>query len=231
MVSKPTCASLACSRSGVDFVAETIARRATTSVDFAEQGRRSHPVAIFLQLRAIIFHLASREQVRLNAQNVEHVGDEHLLPGVALSGNGAIAANVLQRPIEAAHVLDVATRLQVDEGLLRPHQVVRAAAVKQTTAGFACTPAATALKFSPASGASEMVSSTTQTSEHDASLSSCPLPLAEESTSFAEVDDLFDFFSLRDLLSQRGRPPADLPQPPLVSSSSESLRSGHSKER
>ncbi|CAI7864434.1 unnamed protein product [Closterium sp. NIES-53] len=31
----------------------------------------------------------------------------------------------------AAHVLDFAVRLQVDEGLLRPHQVVRAAAVEQ----------------------------------------------------------------------------------------------------
>ncbi|CAI7738413.1 unnamed protein product [Closterium sp. NIES-54] len=45
MVSMPTCASLACSRSAVDFVAVTIARRATTTVvgvvDFAEQGHRS----------------------------------------------------------------------------------------------------------------------------------------------------------------------------------------------
>ncbi|CAI7814477.1 unnamed protein product [Closterium sp. NIES-54] len=71
----------------------------------------------------------------------------------------------------------------------------------------------------------------TPTSENDTSLSSCPLLPAEESASFAEVDDLVDCFSLRDwFLPQRGRRLPDFSRPPLASSS-ESLRSGHSKER
>ncbi|CAI5968603.1 unnamed protein product [Closterium sp. NIES-64] len=101
----------------------------------------------------------------------------------------------------------------------------------RTTAGFACTTAATAWKSSPASGTREMVGSTTPTSEHNAVLSSPPLPPATESASFAEVDVLVDCFSLRGWFPpRRGRRLPDLPRPPL-SSSSESLRSGHSKER
>ncbi|CAI7894863.1 unnamed protein product [Closterium sp. NIES-54] len=101
----------------------------------------------------------------------------------------------------------------------------------RTTVRLACMAAATARKFSPAYGAGETVGSTTPTSEHDASPSPRPLPLEEKSASFAKVNDLVDCFSLRGFISQRGRRPADLSWPPLVSSSLESLWSGHSKER
>ncbi|CAI7843258.1 unnamed protein product [Closterium sp. NIES-53] len=70
-----------------------------------------HPVAVLLQLHAVLLQLTGRKQVRSHAWDIEHVGDEHLPPGLPLQSTSAAALDVLQRPIEAAHVLDVAAQL------------------------------------------------------------------------------------------------------------------------
>ncbi|CAI7841382.1 unnamed protein product, partial [Closterium sp. NIES-54] len=126
IVSTPTCASLACNCSGVDFVAETIVRRATTSVD----GDR-YLVAVALQLHSALLQLANRWQVCLYAWNVEHVGDEDPLPDLPLQSDGSATLDRLQRPVESTHVLHAIARRHVDEDRFRSHQVVGATAVEQ----------------------------------------------------------------------------------------------------
>ncbi|CAI7828044.1 unnamed protein product [Closterium sp. NIES-53] len=54
-----------------------------------------------------------------------------MLPSLPAQSNYATAFDTLQRPVEATHMLDVASRLHFDERFLRPHQMVGATAVEQ----------------------------------------------------------------------------------------------------
>ncbi|CAI7729667.1 unnamed protein product [Closterium sp. NIES-53] len=90
-----------------------------------------HLVAGSLQLYTTLLQLSGLQQVCLYTRNVEDVGDEHLLPSLSLQSDGPAALNGLQRPIEAAHVLDVGAQPQNDEDLLCPHLVVQAGVVEQ----------------------------------------------------------------------------------------------------
>ncbi|CAI7745861.1 unnamed protein product [Closterium sp. NIES-54] len=131
MVSMPTCASLACILSGIDFVLETIARRATTSgvgdVGFIEQGRRSVQRTRSEYVARPSTSLAAETSSIPSPSSCSFTPCSFSWP----DDSSASALDVLQRPIEAPHMLDGAARLQVDEDFLRPHQVMGAAAVDQ----------------------------------------------------------------------------------------------------
>ncbi|CAI7875163.1 unnamed protein product [Closterium sp. NIES-53] len=107
--------------SSIDFVAEAIVRRATTSAgadsDFCEQGRRSVQRA--------------RPQVSVHARDIGYFEDENMLPSLLAQSDYAMAFDTLQRLVEATHMLDVAYRFHFDERLLRPHQMVGTTAVEQ----------------------------------------------------------------------------------------------------
>ncbi|CAI7755388.1 unnamed protein product [Closterium sp. NIES-53] len=220
MVSTPTCVSLACHLASVDFVDEAIVRRATkfvdANVDFVGQGH---------------MYLQRTRPVRLHSRDVEDVGDEDLLPGLPLQSDGAMAFDGLQWPVEAVHVTHVTARLHMDEGLLRPHEVVGAATVEQLNRRVHLHGGYDRFEAFSASRANETVGSTTLTIGHDASLLPQDLPPEEESTFF--VNDVFfdTYFSLCGMSTRHRRPPSDFPRSPLASPLSLSSWLGHSKDQ
>ncbi|CAI7908907.1 unnamed protein product [Closterium sp. NIES-53] len=86
---------------------------------------------LLLQLHAVLLQLIGRKQFFSHARDIEHVGDEHLPPSLPLQSDIAAALDILLCPIEATYVLDVAAQLQVDEDLLRPHQLVGSTTIEQ----------------------------------------------------------------------------------------------------
>ncbi|CAI7772508.1 unnamed protein product [Closterium sp. NIES-53] len=98
-------------RAGMQVGAEDSPSVGRPTEDISHRRDKQHPVAVLLQLHAVLLQLTGRKQVRSHARDIEHIRDEYLLPGLPLQSDGAAALDVLHCPIEAAHVLDVAARL------------------------------------------------------------------------------------------------------------------------